>query len=204
MLSKRAAVLLILLFLAGSWLAASPVSAKTAVDGDDRLPITFGGPFQLTDHFGKPRNDRDFRGRFMLVFFGYTFCPGICPTNLAVMAGVLDDLGEKARRLQPLFVTLDPARDKPEILRSYLRKFHPTMLGLTGDLASIKKVLKAYRVHRFVFKTTAGGRVETLVNHSANSYLMGPDGEFLTLIPHGSDARFLRRVLTKYLTRTRQ
>jgi protein SCO1/2 len=138
-----------------------------------------GGPFALTDHTGKRVTDRDFRGKSLLVFFGFTFCPDVCPAGLQVIAAALDKLGPKAERLQPLFVTLDPERDTPAQLAQYVASFHPRLIGLTGTQAEIDAVAKAYRVYFKRVedpKSTAGYSID----HSAIIYLMGPDGAYVT------------------------
>ena len=106
-----------------------------------------GGPFTLTDHTGKRVTDQDFRGRNMLVFFGFTFCPDVCPSALQVMSAALDKLGPKAERFVPILITVDPERDTPMQLASYVQSFHPRLVGLTGTPAEIDAVVKAYRVY---------------------------------------------------------
>jgi protein SCO1/2 len=133
-----------------------------------------GGPFTLTDQDGRTRRDRDFRGRFMLVYFGYSFCPDVCPTTLAMMADALDRLGPKRARVVPVFVTIDPARDTPSVLKEYLKSFGADFVGLTGDTA---EVAKAYHVF-YARRPLAGGTYA--MDHSSVIYLMGPDGRFVT------------------------
>jgi protein SCO1/2 len=106
-----------------------------------------GGPFTLTDHNGKRVTDKDFRGKFMVVFFGFTNCPDVCPTALQVMAAALDKLGANAERVTPVFISIDPEHDKPAQLASYVASFHPRLVGLTGSQAEIDAVAKAYRVY---------------------------------------------------------
>lgn len=136
-----------------------------------------GGPFTLVDQDGRTRRDADFRGRFMLVYFGYSFCPDVCPTTLAMMADALGKLGAKRVRIVPVFVSIDPARDKPEILKEYLKGFGADFVGLTGDSARIKAVARAYRVY-FAKHPLPGGTYA--MDHSGVIYLMGPDGKFAT------------------------
>lgn len=162
------------------------------------LPIQFGGPFSLIDHNGEARSDRDFRGRFMLIYFGYTHCPDLCPTGLQTIATALDELGAAADRIQPLFVTVDPARDTVELLRDYVGYFHPRLIGLTGSEQQIRAVSKAYRIHRL--KVVTEDEDDYLVTHSTITYLMGPDGRFVTLFPHDTDSAFMAQILLKYTT----
>src|SRR5690349_7329011 len=102
-----------------------------------------GGPFTLVDHTGKQVTDRDFRGRIMLVFFGFTFCPDVCPSGLQVIAAALDKLGPQAQKITPILITIDPERDTPAQLAAYVKSFHPRLVGLTGTPEEIAAVVKA-------------------------------------------------------------
>ncbi|MDD9878715.1 MAG: SCO family protein [Magnetovibrio sp.] len=178
-------------------LAASPAAAKAP----PALPFSFGGAYALTDHTGRAVTDRDFRGRFQLVFFGYTYCPDICPTGLTDMAAALDALGPLAERVQPLFISVDPGRDTPAVLKDYVAHFHPRLIGLTGSEAQVRAAAKAYRVHRSKLVTQGAKADEYLVNHTSITYLMAPDGTFVTLFPHGTKPAFMTKALRKYLAR---
>jgi protein SCO1/2 len=138
---------------------------------------TVGGPFRLIDQYGTERSDADFRGRYLLVYFGYSECPDVCPTTLGVMADAFDKLGGKRDRVVPIFITIDPERDTPKILKDYLKSFGPEFVGLTGSLAKIKAVAKDYRVY-FAKHALPGGGYS--LDHSSVIYLMGPDGKFVT------------------------
>ena len=105
-----------------------------------------GGPFSLTDQNGRKVTEKDFRGKYMLVFFGYTYCPDVCPTELQVMSAALEDMGTKADAIQPVFISIDPARDTPDVLKQYVANFHPRLMGLTGTAEEVAAVAKAYRV----------------------------------------------------------
>lgn len=157
-----------------------------------------GGPFKLTDHHGKTVTDQDFRGKFMLVFFGYTYCPDICPTELQVMATALNSLGAEGERITPAFVTVDPQRDTPEQLANYVQSFHPRLVGLTGSAEEIAAVAKAYRVY---YAKADGGdtAADYLMDHSAFVYLMGPDGKYVTHFPYGVTADKMAAELSKQL-----
>jgi protein SCO1 len=178
--------------IAVSLLAAGPVGART-------LPTLFGGPFALTDHNGRQVTDKDFAGRHMLVYFGYTYCPDVCPTDLTGLAAALDGLGRLAERVRPVFITVDPGRDTAAVLKEYTNAFHPALLGLTGTPAQVAAVAKAYRVHRRVFRLEGAAREDYLVDHSSLAYLMGPDGEFVTMFPHGTTPERMAEALRKYL-----
>ena len=172
--------------------------AATAAPGSV-LPSLFGGPFALIDHDGQAVTDRSFAGRHMLVYFGYTHCPDICPTDLPAIAAALDEIGGLAGRLHVLFITVDPARDTPERLRHYVTAIHPSIRGLTGPKDRIAAVATAYRVHRRIFRVEGADAAEYFMNHSSIAYLMGPDGAFLTLLPHGSAPGRIAVILRKYL-----
>jgi len=190
MMARACAVLSVCLGLLGP-----AAAAEKPAD----FPIAFGGPFALVDHTGAVRTDRDYRGRFLLLHFGYTTCPDICPTGLQTMAEALDRLGPAAARVQPLFVTVDPARDTAAVLADYVGHFHPRLVGLTGSDAQIRAVLKAYRVHRMKVPDADGRAEDYLVSHGSLTYLMGPDGGFLTLFPHGTPAERMAAALQNYL-----
>jgi len=136
-----------------------------------------GGPFQLTDQSGKRVSDKDFRGRYMLIYFGYSFCPDVCPTTLAVMAQALEKLGDRSRQVAPILITIDPERDTPKVLEDYVKAFGPSFVGLTGSADEIKAVEKKYRVYA-VKKPLEGGNYG--MDHSSVIYLMGPDGKMVS------------------------
>jgi cytochrome oxidase Cu insertion factor (SCO1/SenC/PrrC family) len=140
-----------------------------------------GGPFKLVDQSGKPVSDADFRGRYMLIYFGYSFCPDVCPTTLAVMAQALDKLGAESRRVVPIFITIDPERDTPQVLADYMKAFGPNFVGLTGSAAAIKDAEKKYRVYA-VKKPLDPARPNAGygMDHSSVLYLMGPNGKLIS------------------------
>ena len=157
-----------------------------------------GGPFTLTDHTGKRVTDRDFRGRTMLVFFGFTFCPDVCPSGLQVMAAAIDKLGPKAESVTPIFITIDPERDTPAQLAAYVKSFHPRLVGLTGTPAEIEAAIKAYRVYAKKVpdpKSTAGYTMD----HSTFIYVMGPDGAYRTHFTHATSVDAMAERLAKAL-----
>ena len=168
------------------------------------LEALFGGPFELTDHNGRAVTDGTFRGRFTLLYFGYTFCPDLCPTNLLTMAQALEALGPEGGRVQPLFVTVDPERDGPAALRDYMAHFGPRFLGLRGTPAQTRAVLKAWRIHRRKVPAEAGADADDyLVDHATLTFLMGPDGKFRTLFPHDTRAEKMTATLRRYLAAER-
>jgi cytochrome oxidase Cu insertion factor (SCO1/SenC/PrrC family) len=141
-----------------------------------------GGPFELVDHTGATRSDAEFRGRYMLVYFGFTFCPDACPTALLAMAEALDQVGPLAARIQPILISVDPDRDTPQQLASYVTAVDERLIGLTGSHAQIAAAARAYRV--FYRKVTPPGMTDYLVDHTSLVYLMGPDGKFTAHFSH--------------------
>jgi cytochrome oxidase Cu insertion factor (SCO1/SenC/PrrC family) len=154
-------------------------SPMTSVQGsDDKI----GGDFQLKDHRDQPFELNQLEGKLVMLFFGYTYCPDICPTELASLAAVFDALGDQAERVQGLFVSLDPARDTPEVLANYVSYFHPAVMGLTGSQAEIERVAQQYRVS-YQRHERADGSYS--LDHSANLYLINAQGELAAVVPYG-------------------
>lgn len=141
-----------------------------------------GGPFSLVDQTGKRVTDKDFAGRPMLVYFGYTSCPDICPAGLQVISAALDKLGPKANTLTPVFITVDPERDTPEVMAAYIKSFHPHLTGLTGSRADVDAVTKTYRVYAKKVPDDANPANYSM-DHSSFMYLMSGTGEFLRHFP---------------------
>ena len=169
--------------------------------GPPALPAAFafdiGGPFALIDHRGRNVTDRDYRGAFLLVFFGYASCENICPVALGSMAAALDLLGPAGEDIQPLLITVDPATDGMEALAAYVPKVHPRLVGLTGSAQAIEAAAKAYHVEsRKVGTAWDGGPI---FSHGSYLYLMGRDGEFLTLLPPVMDAETMANTIRRYL-----
>lgn len=165
----------------------------------DPLATQFGGPFTLVDHTGRRVSDTDFRGRFMLAYFGFTRCIDTCPIDLPIIAQALDTIGPLADRLAPLFVTVDPAHDTPAVMASYVTALHPRLIGLTGSESEIAVIAKAYKVHRHKLTLPHHGEGDYTVDHGSLTYLMDREGRFLTLLPHNAGAARLAAVLNKYL-----
>jgi cytochrome oxidase Cu insertion factor (SCO1/SenC/PrrC family) len=157
-----------------------------------------GGPFDLIDHTGKRRTDVDFRGKLLLVYFGFSYCPDVCPTDLLAIGLTLDRLGAAAGEVQPLFITVDPARDTPAHLATYVPFFHPRLIGLTGSAEQIGKAASAYRAY-FAKVAVSGGAGYT-VDHSSFIYLMGRNGEYLGFFPPGSSADRMADVIRPHLS----
>ena len=185
---------------ASLFLCLNSPALPEAAEAEKAFPVRFGGPFELVDHTGATRTNADFAGRFMLIYFGYTNCPDICPHNLQVMTEALERLGDVGAELQPLFISSDPARDTPQLLREYVENFHPSLVGLTGSETQIRAAAKSYRVHRSkLVSKDATDATDYLVNHTSLTYLMGPDGNFVTLFPHDTTPEFMATTIKKYL-----
>lgn len=158
-----------------------------------------GGPFSLTDQNGRKVTEKDFLGKYMLVFFGYTYCPDVCPTELQVMMAALDAMGPEAANIQPVFISIDPERDTPDVLKSYVANFGPRLIGLTGTPDEVAVAAKAYRVFYAKAGATASA-TDYLMDHSSIIYLMGPDGRFVKHMPYTTDAPKLAQDLKEALT----
>lgn len=154
--------------------------------GGVQLPqgVALGGPFSLVDQTGKPVTEHDFAGRWMLIYFGYTYCPDVCPTELGTMAAALDVMGDRAASVVPVFITVDPQRDTPAQLADYVSRFHPRMQGLTGTPEQVAEAARRYRV--YFARARQGDTTEYLMDHSSFIYLAGPDGRVRTLFRPGA------------------
>jgi protein SCO1 len=154
---------------------------------------TMGGPFTLTSQDGRRVSDRDFAGKYRLIYFGYTFCPDVCPTDLQKIGAGMRQFEHsdprRAARVQPIFITVDPARDTPEVMRRYVANFHPRLIGLTGTEREIADVAREFRILRQVPEPSARSR-DYLVGHSQITVLYGPQGEPIAIVPtdQGADA----------------
>ena len=135
-----------------------------------------GGPFEMVNQDGQTVTDADFRGSHMLIFFGFTYCPDVCPLTLEIIGAALDELGPMSDQVQPVFVSVDPERDTPEVLADYLSHFGDNIVGLTGSADQVSDMLAAYRV--YAAKTGDVASEDYLMDHSTIIYLMAPDGSF--------------------------
>lgn len=160
--------------------------------------VTVGGPFELVDHTGVPVTSGTYAGKYRLMFFGFTYCPDICPTELQVVATALDRLDDATRaRVQPLFVSIDPGRDTPAVLAEYVAQFHPAIVGLTGTAEQVDKAAKSFRVY---YAKAPGGDAESYqMDHSTYTYLMGPQGEFLTVFARGTSPEDMAATVAKFV-----
>jgi protein SCO1/2 len=183
--------LLIIVALAVATSVAIGWALRVVNPGQGPLPKTttsgtaaIGGPFSLEATNGKVVTDQTYRGKWLLIFFGYTFCPDACPTALSNISVALEKLGLDAEQFQPLFITVDPQRDTRDVLTDYLKSFDPRIVGLTSTQAQIDAVVHEYRIYVAKQKSEAGGD-DYLVSHSAYVYLMDPRGKFVNVIQGG-------------------
>jgi protein SCO1/2 len=192
----RAILALALLSMLGA--SGQPLAQKSDRSAAELMDVVMwnreplGGPFALIDQNGSRRTDADFRGKFMLVYFGFTYCPDVCPTDLHQMGLAVDRLGPAGDAVQPIFITVDPERDTIEHLKDYVAMFHSRFIGLTGDATAIDDAARAYRVYYAKFKLP---KSDYTVDHSAFIYMIGPKGEYLGFFPPGTSAELMAGTL---------
>jgi len=196
-----------------SWLRLSGAAVLTLVAGGLTACRNRGGPqfrntdvtgsdlakngFTLTDHTGAPRTLADYRGKAVLIFFGFTHCPDVCPTTMLEAAEAMKLLGAKAERVQVLFVTLDPERDTPEMLAHYVPAFHPSFVGLWGDPETLARTAKDFRV--FYQKTALSSSGSYSIDHTAGSFIFDPEGRLRLFTRYGVGAEALAHDLALLL-----
>ena len=177
--------------------------ATNGAAAGDRPPLegaSIGGPFALVDENGRAVTDKSFDGKWRLIYFGYTFCPDVCPTDMQALAKGFRAFEaaepDRAAEVQPIFVTIDPARDTPAVVKTFTEAFHPRFLGLTGTPAQVDAALKAYRVYA---SRGAGSGNDYLMDHSAIAYLMGPDGQPVSFLSQGATPQQVTAELEKWV-----
>jgi protein SCO1 len=199
-MNARLLIVIVAGFLAGAIAGAGVLALKESGAGPKLEPsgtALIGGPFTLVDQNGKTVTDEDFRGRLMLVFFGFTHCPDICPAELQVMSASLEALGDKAADVIPIFITVDPERDTPAVMADYVKNFGSRFVGLTGSPAAIASAAKAYRVASS--KQDDAKASDYSIDHSEFAYLMGRDGQYLTHFSYGTPVEKMAETLRRYL-----
>lgn len=167
-----------------------------ALDADAAMIDGLGGRFILTDHRGKTVTEQDMKGQYSLLFFGYTSCPDVCPTSLTVVTQALALLGERAAKVQPYFISVDPDRDTVKLLNGYVRYFDDRLIGLTGSSLMIRRVAEQFKVKYEKGQSDADDPGLYVVDHTASLFLMAPDGSFVTKFAHGITADALASELT--------
>lgn len=185
-----------------AWMTVRHDQRNTGGVATGVAPASIGGPFTLTSHDGRVVSDADFQGKYRLVLFGYTFCPDICPTELQTMAQAMDLMGDSGADVQPLFITIDPARDTAPVLAEYVALFHPSIIGLTGTEAQIAAVAKEYRVY-YARSQGEPDPTQYLMDHSTFSYLMAPDGSFITVFAKGATPEQMVEAITAHRAASR-
>ncbi len=164
------------------------------------FPIDISGAFALVDHTGRSVTDADFRGGYMLVFFGYTQCDSICPVGLKRMAEAVDLLGEPGERVRPILITVDPKNDTPEALAAHLPTVHPRLVGLTGKPEAVAAAMKSYKVNAKLMGQSWKGT--PVISHGSYIYLIGPDGALLSILPPVLSSEAMAGIIARYLTQS--
>jgi cytochrome oxidase Cu insertion factor (SCO1/SenC/PrrC family) len=195
---SRVCALLVIASLFWCGLAAAAEQPSAAQMMDDLMygHGSVGGPFTLTDPTGRQRSDSEFRDKLMIVYFGYTYCPDVCPTDLMAITQALDALGPAAEGVQPVFITIDPERDT-KLLADYVAAFHHSFVGLTGSPEQIRKVANSYKA--FYVKVQDERSGDYSIDHAGVIYLMGRDGEYLGFMPPQTSPDRLTEILRRYL-----
>jgi protein SCO1/2 len=184
------AIIAIVILAGVAWYTLAPQMREGAA-------VAVGGPFNLIDQHGATVTEADFRGRYTLIYFGYTYCPDVCPTELQSMSQAVDALGAAGDKVTPVFITVDPERDTVEQLAGYAEHFHPRLMALTGSAEQVAAAAKAYRV--YYKKVTEEGSTDYLMDHSSIVYLMDPEGRFLTHFSFGTGPEQMAEKIKEYL-----
>lgn len=184
---------------ATAWILIAEFTAPKTLVGEGLVPVPAdtGGPFALIDHDGRPVTEAALKGEHALLYFGYSFCPDICPTTLQRIAAALDALGPAAARVRPVFISVDPERDTPAQLAGYVAAFHPRMLGLTGSKEKIDAVTRAFRVYYALRKDLDPEHYP--VDHTSYSYLMDPDWKLVAVFRHDATPEAMAAALRERL-----
>lgn len=211
-------ILLLAITIFQLYMTKDATEQKQAMESVDESPASLpGGAFSLTDQNGKTLSDSDLRGRVMLVFFGFTHCPDICPVTISTLSKLMEKLGDKGNQVAPVFITVDPKRDTPEVMKNYLASFDKRITGLTGTEDQIKDVAAAYRA----YYARSGAREESaheeheahehshgegdhdhgdyMVDHSGYIYLMDKNGKFVSVFPYNASDEEIAKALEPYI-----
>jgi protein SCO1/2 len=194
-MKKLLTVLLMAVLMAG---CDKIFNKPPSFENTDVTGLDYGKGFALLDHTGKPRTLADFRGKVVVMFFGYTQCPDVCPTTMAEMATVMKDLGPAADKVQVLFVTLDPERDKPELLAQYVPAFDKRFLGLYGSPAQTAAVAKEFKI--FYARVPGATPGSYTLDHTAGSYVFDRDGKLRVFVRNGQDPRSIEHDIRQLLS----
>ncbi len=177
-------------------IVSSNLAAKSEIPKQVNDQTEIGGDFTLTNQDGEKFELKQLRGKLVLVFFGYTFCPDICPTELTSVAYVLRALKDDAKKVQGLFISIDPERDTPEKLKQYVPYFSPELIGLTGTVEDVNKVADAYHVQRRIHPHEDSNK-NYLVDHSASLYVISPQGKVIHMVPFGLPVEHIQAIVNE-------
>lgn len=207
MTQKRIAILVIIAvvgffasYLVGLAIKYSGKLPAASAQQTGLMPVTddaFGGPFTLVDQNGTTVTEKDFTGKYRLIYFGFTYCPAICPTELSKITAALNQLGDKGKAIVPIFITVDPERDTAEKMKNYVSLFHPSLVGLTGTPDQIKDVLKHYKI--YAAKRQEDGMTDYTMDHSSFIYFMDPQDRLLRIFKTGDDATAMATEIGQWL-----
>lgn len=204
-MSNRTKIIIILCLFLGSIIFTSTLVTlyKKITKSDNSTtyeisaPDNMGGAYELKDHNGKVVNSVSYKGKFQLIYFGYTYCPDICPAELYNMSRALDKIGDQQNEIQPVFITIDPERDTKELLKEYVAQFHPRLVGLWGSVEEVHRVAKKFKV--YYSKVTPEDANDYLVDHSTFIYLTDKNGKLISMYRRGISIDDLSQSLLKHL-----
>lgn len=176
-------VIILALLVVAFWQVLT-IEAERAASPTITTSVSLGGPFELVDGDGAVVTEKDFAGQYKLIYFGFTYCPDVCPVELKVMTAAIDMVGQQAGKITPIFISVDPKRDTPGVIKEYVKLFDDRLVGLTGTPQQIEDVKKTFKV--YAKKRQTEGTTDYLVDHSSFIYLMGPNNEYITMFKAGS------------------
>ena len=194
---RRTLAIAAILLLASLVLGVGSLMYRPASTGGSGVALV-GGPFEMVNQKGETVTEQMLLRHYTLLFFGFTYCPDVCPTELQIMAAALESMGEMGHRIVPVFVSIDPERDTPEVVKSYVENFSPRLVGLTGTLDQVAKMADAYRVF-YAKRENKEHPADYEMDHSSIVYLMGPDGKFLKHFTYSTDPKALAEGLRQAL-----
>ena len=182
----------------GSLISFYQEKSDQKIDGQSIVASNFGGPLDLIDQDSKPFTDNDFEdGKFRLIYFGFTYCPAICPTELQRMATILKNLGEQGERITPVFITVDPERDTPSVMKQYTAMFHPRLIGLSGNQSQIDQAKKSYKI--YAAKVQDETMSDYTMDHSSFIYFLNPQNDLLRVFKTDDTVEDMTKVIREYL-----
>lgn len=190
---------LILTTIVGIFLAGIIATYQISYEASAPYVVTknFGGSFNLKDHTGKTVTEKDFEGQYRLIYFGFTYCPAICPTELQKISKALKNLGDKGEQIKPIFISVDPERDTVDVMKNYVELFHPNLIGLTGSVKETENIKKHYKIYSAKVKDETMS--DYTVDHSSLIYFMGPDNSLLRIFKVDDTAEDIVKVVNQYL-----